>query len=109
MTKGEMFLDLALEQQYDNMVKKIIIGKMTPVEQPYQELFDYLSKQLNVIPLQTEMQEIEAIVMMNHKQQIKDAYNQGYRDGLEDCNCEQLKDVAECSNAENYYNETFMK
>jgi hypothetical protein len=43
------------------------------------------------------------------KQQIKDAYNQGYRDGLEDCNCEQLRDVAECSNSENYYNETFNK
>jgi len=85
---------------------------MTPVEQYNQELFNYLSKQLNVIPLQTEMQEIEAIVMANHKQQIKDAYNQGYRDGLEDGQFFTIpppKDVAECSNAENYYNETFMK
>jgi flagellar biosynthesis/type III secretory pathway protein FliH len=81
------------------------------VEQPYQELFDYLAKELNVIPLQTEMQEIEAIVMSNHEQQIKNAYNQGFRDGLEDvgnvwlCN----KDVSESSNAENYYDETFKK
>jgi len=44
-----------------------------------------------------------------HKQQIKDAYNQGFRDGLEDWNCEHLRDVSECSNAENYYNETFNK
>jgi flagellar biosynthesis/type III secretory pathway protein FliH len=84
---------------------------MTPVKQAYQELFDYLAKQLNVIALQTEMQEIEAIVMSNHKQQIKNAYNQGYREGLEDVGSCWLtdKDVAECSNAENYYNETFNK
>jgi predicted ATPase len=43
------------------------------------------------------------------KQQIKDAYNQGYRDGLEDWNCEQLRDVAECCNAEYYYKQTFNK
>jgi hypothetical protein len=47
------------------------------------------------------------------KQQIKDAYNQGYRDGLEDANIREcipdVKDVAECSNSENYYNETFNK
>jgi len=47
------------------------------------------------------------------KQQIKDAYNQGYREGLEDANIREcipdVKDVAECSNAENYYNENFNK
>jgi len=47
------------------------------------------------------------------KQQIKDAYNQGYREGLEhaifrEC-CPDVKDVAECSYAENYYDETFNK
>jgi hypothetical protein len=84
---------------------------MTPVEQPYQELFDYLAKQLNIIALQTEMQEIEAIIIRKQKQQIKDAYNQGYREGLEDVGSCWLtnKDVAECSNAEDYYNETFNK
>jgi hypothetical protein len=47
-----------------------------------------------------------------HKQQIKDAYNQGYREGLEDGQFFTIpppKDVSECSNAENYYNETFNK
>jgi hypothetical protein len=46
-----------------------------------------------------------------HKQEIKDAYNQGYREGLEDVGSCWLtdKDVAECSNAENYYNENFNK
>jgi flagellar biosynthesis/type III secretory pathway protein FliH len=85
---------------------------MTPVDQPYQELFNYLAKQLNVISLLTEMQEIEAIVMSNHEQQIKDAYNQGYREGLEDGQFFTIpppKDVAECSNAENYFNENFNK
>jgi len=46
------------------------------------------------------------------KQQIKDAYNQGYREGLEDGQFFTIpppKDVSECSNAENYYNETFNK
>ena len=41
------------------------------------------------------------------KQQIKDAYNQGYREGLEEC--KQLRDVSECSNADSYYNEIFKK
>jgi flagellar biosynthesis/type III secretory pathway protein FliH len=84
---------------------------MTAVEQPNQELFNYLANELNVIALQTEMQEIEAIVLKNHEQQIKDAYNQGYREGLEDVGSCWLtdKDVAECSNADDYYNETFNK
>jgi hypothetical protein len=45
------------------------------------------------------------------KQQIKDAYNQGYREGLEDVGnvwfCD--KDVSECSNSDDYYNQTFNK
>jgi hypothetical protein len=40
---------------------------MFPREQPYQELFDYLANELNVIALQTQMQEIEAIVMAKQK------------------------------------------
>jgi flagellar biosynthesis/type III secretory pathway protein FliH len=45
------------------------------------------------------------------KQQIKDAYNQGYREGLEDVGSCWLtdNDVSEHSNAENYYNENFNK
>ena len=43
------------------------------------------------------------------KEQIKCAFNQGYRDAENDC-CESVgTDVAECANAENYYNETFGK
>jgi hypothetical protein len=82
---------------------------MTAVEQPYQELFDYLSKQLNVIVLQTEMQEIEAIVMSNHEQQVKDAYNQGYIDGKEDWNILLFREGSKFANAQDYYNETFKK
>jgi hypothetical protein len=82
---------------------------MTAVEQPYQELFDYLAKQLNIIALQTEMQEIEAIVMSIMSKKIKDAYNQGLREGQEDWINALSKDVAEYSNAQIYYNETFNK
>ena len=38
-----------------------------PREQPYQELFDYLANEFNVIALQTQMQEIEAIVIAKQK------------------------------------------
>ena len=41
------------------------------------------------------------------KEHIKSAYNQGYRDGENDC-CKSVgRDVAECANAENYYNDTY--
>ncbi len=73
-----------------------------------QELFNYLSNELNVIATQTEMQEIESIIMSKHKQQIKDAYNQGFRDGLEEWDTWLSNDIA-ASNAEIYYNETFKK
>jgi hypothetical protein len=53
--------------------------------------------------------ELFNVAIDKEKQQIKDAYNQGYRDGLEDWNCEQLRDVAECCNAEYYYKQTFNK
>jgi hypothetical protein len=43
------------------------------------------------------------------KEQIKLAFNQGYRDAENDF-CESVgTDVAECANAENYYKETFGK
>jgi len=46
-----------------------------------------------------------------HKEQIEDAYNQGFRDALEYCgNDINYKDeIAEQSNAEDYYNKTFNK
>ena len=40
------------------------------------------------------------------EQQIKDAYNQGYRDGKEEWDIWLSNEIAE-SNAENYYNKTF--
>jgi len=85
---------------------------MTAVTQPYQELFNYLSKQLNVIATQTEMQEIEAIINSKRKQQIKDGYNQGFKDGLNECkDCGEVwamdLDVEQHNNAEDYFNQTF--
>jgi len=45
------------------------------------------------------------------KQQIKNAYNQGFRDGLIDGKFPIIAefDISECSNAENYFNKTFNK
>ena len=43
------------------------------------------------------------------KQQIKDAYNQGFRDGQKNWDIILKNDIKECSNSENYYNETFNK
>jgi hypothetical protein len=83
---------------------------MTDIKQPYQELFDYLANELNVIALLTQMHEIESIIMLDYKQQIKDAYNQGYREGLQDYYLkDEFNDVSEFSNAEDYYNQTFNK
>ena len=83
---------------------------MTEVKQPYQELFDYLRNELDVIATQTEMQEIEAIIMSKHEQQIKEAYNQGFRDALELFgNRDYTDDISDHSDAQNYYNKTFKK
>ena len=62
---------------------------MTEVKQPYQDLFNYLATELNCIATQTQMQEIEAIVMSKYEKKIKDAYNQGF----EDCLFETHKDT----------------
>lgn len=43
---------------------------MTQLKQPYQELFDYLANELNVIAVQTQKREIEAILLSKHEQQI---------------------------------------
>ena len=82
---------------------------MTAIKQHYQELFYYLRNELDVIATHTEMQEIEALVISKHEQQVKDAYNQGHRDGKEDWDFVMHKDISEYSNAQNYYNETFNK
>jgi hypothetical protein len=44
-----------------------------------------------------------------HKKEVKDGYNQGYRDGLEDWYYLGGKDVSECSNADMYYEQYFEK
>lgn len=43
-------------ERSDNLIKNII-------EQPYQQLFNYLSKELNAIATETQMQEIERIIL----------------------------------------------
>jgi len=46
-----------------------------------------------------------------HEKEVKDGYNQGYREGLEDVGSCWLtdKDVAECSNADMYYEQNYKK
>ena len=45
-----------------------------------------------------------------HKQEIKDAYNQGYRDGEIDAPSSHNEvDISEYTDAESYYNKTFNK
>ena len=54
------------------------------------------------------MQEIEAIIISNHLQQIKDAYNHGFKDALEMVgNLDYTDDVADYLDAQIYYNETY--
>jgi hypothetical protein len=43
-----------------------------------------------------------------HKEEVKNAYNQGFRDGGNEDWCMELG-VEKYSNAEDYYNETFKK
>jgi hypothetical protein len=55
--------------------------------------------------------ELFNVAIDKEKEQIEDAYNQGFRDALDFCgNDINYKDeIAEQSNAENYYNKTFKK
>ena len=62
--------------------------------------------------LQGNGDEINALLEQHkamHKEEIKDAYNQGYRDGEHDASNIPLSigDISEYNNAEQYYNETF--
>lgn len=48
------------------------------------------------------------VAIEEDKQQIKDSYNQGYRDGERDAQSQvSEKDIADFDDAENYYNETY--
>jgi ferredoxin len=46
-----------------------------------------------------------------HQKEVKNGYNQGYREALEDCpnGCVEDRDVSECSNADMYYEQYFEK
>jgi len=82
------------------------------LESKFQEYVNWIrnkndAKQYTIFELFEDFE----IAKKNHKNEIKIAYNQGYREGLEDVGSCWLtdKDVAEYSNAENYYNENFNK
>ena len=44
-----------------------------------------------------------------HSKEVKDAYNQGFRDGKVDWGIAPPNDVADYPKAQDYYNETFKK
>ena len=76
---------------------------MTPVEQFFNEL-----KRMKYFignDMFTAYKDAEEL----HEQQVKDAYNQGHREGKEDWDFVMHKDISEYSNAQNYYNQTFKK
>ena len=78
----------------------------------FQEYVDWITNKIDAEQYSIfELFQDFEIAKKNHKNEIKDAYNQGYREGLEDVGFCWLtdKDVAECSNAEDYYNENFNK
>jgi hypothetical protein len=76
---------------------------MTAVE----ELHLYFAK--SIILLGEKGWELILKIKELEKQQIKDAYNQGFRDGQKNWDIILKNDIKECSNSENYYNETFNK
>ena len=77
---------------------------MTAVE----ELQLYFAKSNNL--LGEKGWELILIIKEIEKQQIKDAYNQGFRDGQKIQNLAMHgRDISEFSKARDYYNETFKK
>ena len=59
----------------------------------------------------SQLIEIFDEAIKKEEQQIKDGYNQGYREGFQDAENYTFSkgDVADYSNAQIYYNETFKK
>jgi hypothetical protein len=53
--------------------------------------------------------ELFNVAIDKEKQQTKDAYNQGFRDGQKNWDIILKNDIKEYLSAENYYNETFNK
>jgi hypothetical protein len=54
-----------------------------------------------------ELSTLISFAKQMEKKQIKDAYNQGYREVEEDCCKEVGPDIANFANAEDYYNDTY--
>ena len=83
---------------------------MTAVEKLLEEL-ETLFNELHNGSLVTKKQVSIIIEEINElfEQQIKDAYNQGYRNGQKNWDIILYKDISQCSNAQNYYDKTFKK
>jgi hypothetical protein len=106
MTQGEMFSDLALEQQHDNMIKALTM-KQTAVEWLVEQLPIYGYNVVKIFPeLLEQAKEME-------KQQIIEAYYKSQLDLIEivveGLQPKENPDLEDKTDAEQYYNETYNK
>lgn len=90
-------------ERIDKSMEDEKVMKQTAVEKLEKELKERYSL-MNSEPLFEQAKEM-------FEEQLKDAYNQGYRDGQHDASNIPLSigDISEYINAEQYYNETFNK
>lgn len=81
--------------------------KTSSVEYLVKEISEILGK-IQTTPMQ-DLLLIDAIKQAKkmQEQQIKEAYNQGYRDAEIDCFHVSAHDISTYGNAQQYYNETF--
>ena len=96
MKQGEMFSDLALEQQYDNMTKALNMSKQTAVEWLIEELSKNDQRMLGKVLLIYEQ------AKQMEKEQIIDAWE----NGIDNCGEFNTPTIA---TGKQYYNETFKK
>ena len=108
MTQGEMFSDLALEQQHDNMIKALTM-KQTAVEWLANEFYEKLEVRGDGAlfnDLVDQAKEME-------KQQIIEAYYKSQLDLIEivveGLQPKENPDLEDKTDAEQYYNETYNK
>lgn len=70
-------------------------------------LFDEISKYIKLVDDFKSAVTTFAIARQKEKKQIKEAFNEGYRDAEIDNNAESDKDISLYSNADNYYTQTY--
>ena len=83
--------------------------KQTPINQVVALIYKmWQDDEISEFTFEELRKKIQYELLEEEKQEIIDAYNEGYRDGSLDDNHDK-KDISEYSNAEQYYNQTFKK